>query len=612
MRRSAVPGLSSIGALLLLGCSGGSGDPPGTAGGAAGLFPGLHPYSTQLHVHGHSNHNGSSQPGSMQWHSAWAQRSGTDVLWWTDHVEMFDLRARDGRCDLTAGTLEPGTLDVVGLGTGIGQVTRLAASVSGGSSGAALRPDGLRMTLRSDPAADWQWLEYEARSDAGTLRGLRWPRPISSGAVLELELVAFPEDPDTRTEIAVELSWHLYGEEVQQELVFRLVPAREPFQQIAIDDDHALVLVPTPRERTLHRLDLLSGASLLRDGADNTLHRITFRVGARRGREAALVLRAFGIHSTAPAPENQLGSVLAHAGRYELAYGVSEHVGAENGNFERPELPHMNAFLPDDLTDLGLLRQPDGVAQLADWVEDVHARGGLVSLNHVFGTSSGFSALLPPDERAARGRSVAAETLATRAFGADLFEVGYLARGGADLRDHLQTWDRLSANGLSLVGVGVSDTHGGAWHAAMQPGSFTTWVLARSTASGDVIEGLRRGRAFFGNGFLWDGTFAFRVGTARMGERALLHADRQPLVLQLDPWPPEVEVYLVQGTLEPGLEVDYLHALTRIERGAELTLDTRRSCFVRLEAWRPTGPSAERFPHGEPIAFTNPVVLLRE
>ena len=89
-------------------------------------------------------------------------------------------------------------------------------------------------------------------------------------------------------------------------------------------------------------------------------------------------------------------------------------------------------------------------------------------------------------------------------------------------------------------------------------------------------------------------------------------ADRAPLVLELDPWPPELEVYLVQAVIQPGLDVEYLHALTRIERGAELALDTRRSSFVRLEAWRRTGPSADRFPHGEPIAFTNPLVLLRE
>ncbi len=69
-----------------------------------GFPPGLEAYSVQMHIHGHSHHNGAGRPGSMQWHSHFAAETGLDVLWWTDHSEMFDLSS-PLRFDFTSNRL---------------------------------------------------------------------------------------------------------------------------------------------------------------------------------------------------------------------------------------------------------------------------------------------------------------------------------------------------------------------------------------------------------------------------------------------------------------------------------------------------------------------------
>lgn len=44
-------------------------------------------YSVQMHLHGHSNHNGAMKPGSMQWITNQAYLNNVaDVLWWNDHT----------------------------------------------------------------------------------------------------------------------------------------------------------------------------------------------------------------------------------------------------------------------------------------------------------------------------------------------------------------------------------------------------------------------------------------------------------------------------------------------------------------------------------------------
>src|SRR6185295_9953907 len=51
--------------------------------------------SAALHLHGLSNHGGSSQPASIQWHTQQYAAAGVDLLWWTDHSDIYWGRVSD-------------------------------------------------------------------------------------------------------------------------------------------------------------------------------------------------------------------------------------------------------------------------------------------------------------------------------------------------------------------------------------------------------------------------------------------------------------------------------------------------------------------------------------
>src|SRR5258706_6569273 len=51
--------------------------------------------TAELHVHGWSNHSGSTFPASIAWQSQQAANAGADILWWTDHVEYYAHRLGD-------------------------------------------------------------------------------------------------------------------------------------------------------------------------------------------------------------------------------------------------------------------------------------------------------------------------------------------------------------------------------------------------------------------------------------------------------------------------------------------------------------------------------------
>src|SRR5436309_225924 len=48
-----------------------------------------------LHVHGWSNHAGGPRPGSIAWQTQQVSRAGVDLLWWTDHSDIYAPRVPD-------------------------------------------------------------------------------------------------------------------------------------------------------------------------------------------------------------------------------------------------------------------------------------------------------------------------------------------------------------------------------------------------------------------------------------------------------------------------------------------------------------------------------------
>lgn len=124
----------------------------------------LQPYSMQMHLHGWSNHNGGGFPGSMQWHSHFAQALGLDVIWWTDHVSrgLLGYGAAGRYClGLNSAHIERGTLLVAGVD--VVPVERysvvLKPTVSGGLASASLSAGELSWQL-SSPGSQFNTFSY--------------------------------------------------------------------------------------------------------------------------------------------------------------------------------------------------------------------------------------------------------------------------------------------------------------------------------------------------------------------------------------------------------------------------------------------------------------------
>ena len=223
-----------------------------------------------------------------------------------------------------------------------------------------------------------------------------------------------------------------------------------------------------------------------------------------------------------------------------------------------------------------------------DWA---HRHGGIVSLNHYFGTSFTMISHRFPRSREAFDASVA-RLIEQRAFGVDLLEVGYRSRGHG-LDAFLEMWDRLSAAGIRLVGIGTSDSHDAQTGWTSGPNNFVTWIYARSVAEGDLIDGLRAGRAFFGDPTRFDG--ALDLVTAEGG--------RMGDVLRVAPGAQDVEVRA--DGLRPGQTVRVLRDGAEIGQhpsaGGSLrvheTLDVLVPTFVRVEVLEA----------GEVVAASNPI-----
>lgn len=559
-------------------------------------------FKAQMHLHGHSNHNGDLRPASMQWHTAWASETqAADILWWTDHHHIFN-QTSTVVADISLGSFDVLTQRVLSLGTGDNQVNSLDPVGSLSALTANLSTNGLRFEIKgSNEVVDY--IPRSGRAD-GTIISSKWSSPISSGRILDVDLECGPTDDDRMIDVIVNLSWHKEIRPVQQQLIFRF--RRDIQQKVYKLDSPDVVVAMVPVQEGLHTysLNLLEAAALLSNGDDNTISNIRFRLSVMNDKETYATLRRFSFRSIYPDPTHQMNVMASLVDRYQKSYDVVGHVGIEFNN-SSDQLLHLNGFLLTDLDDPTLLKP---FSNPADWTSFVHGKGGLVSYNHPFGVDYERAPLLQADERSLLVKEASQYLFSKDVYGADILEAGYVFRGKVDLHDHLQLWDNLLGRGRVIFGNGASDSHGGDWSVNMSPNPFTTWVLSDSTESSALINTLKSGRSYFGNPFLWDGLLDFSVGDAVMGQVISVTEKTAPIRIQLVPWPDDMKVFLVQGLIKDDPVVNYLHKRTEIERGKTIIVDTSVSSFVRLEVYRRKDGSY--FKEGIPIVFSNPVIIL--
>ena len=230
---------------------------------------------------------------------------------------------------------------------------------------------------------------------------------------------------------------------------------------------------------------------------------------------------------------------------------------------------------------------------------ETHARGGLVSYNHPLGR--GFEA----DDGSADGgkpldlEQQLATLLGHRAQGADLLEVGYRKRGGASLDDHLWLWDHAALAGLRLVGIGVSDSHGGdeyRWRGA--PNNFVSWIYAASPEKRDLIAGLRAGRVFFGDIERFDGALDLCLETGEVMGASVAGSRGEVLVtLSATGTRPGQRLVVVESGVRGA---SYAVEGAELRREHRLVLPADGPAFVRTELHDETGA----------IAISNPIHFL--
>ena len=272
---------------------------------------------------------------------------------------------------------------------------------------------------------------------------------------------------------------------------------------------------------------------------------------------------------------------------------------------------HQNWFGPTlhlpDYSGLPLLPGNDDVAS-ARLVQQAHEVGGLVSLNHPFGTGEG--PLLPDAQQEARRQALASALISNRALGCDLIEVAFPSRNGVSLARHVAVWDALSRNAIVLTGTDVNDNHGGGdWLTA--PLRFLTMAWAPDRTMPTLLTALAAGRIYVADPVGFGGTLDLVIDTgATMGAVAVVTKQLTTLTVIATGLPGGSTVSVVQGVVDragpsqpdPITSVTQVHASAFVGGTFSLTLSTSSPSFVRVSVADATGAV---------VGLSNPIWMLR-
>jgi hypothetical protein len=564
-------------------------------------------WSVQLHVHG----SFSEGEGSIDSHSWEARDVGCDVVWWSDHDFRLTTYQHVTRFGFE-GPFEP-------LGRNESWAPRLKRNVQGKKLLEVItRPAAAEMRFERAPVTEGEhslFLAALGKENAFETQLLCLSaerflvrRSLASGVTLRLAVQPESYGPDARILVEAQLSEHAPrdGLGIVPVFVRYLLGEEGPPRR-----EGQVYLVPVAVQAgRWNELALPLTADAVRGfpaspGEDNALYRLAFGVQARRGARAAAYLDDLRIEQERAGPVmyeregeliREVGALYPGLGQLqgvEISYG-SRHL---NVFCEEPVLPDYDA-IADEIAaaragDEAFDERGFRAAVIRRAVDDVHRLGGLVSYNHPFGTT------FEENEKPRTNEEQLRILMRNKAEGADILEVGYRDRGGAKLDDHLWLWDQAALAGLRLVGTGVSDSHGGAenrWRGT--PNNFVSWIWAEKPDKKHLIEGLRRGRVFFGDLERFDGELDLVTEAGeRMGATAYPAESR-------------VRVELIARGLKVGQQIVVVESGQRTSTYPAEGPEFRRWHDHELPA---LGRSLVRFEVHDasgPIALSNPIHFL--
>jgi predicted metal-dependent phosphoesterase TrpH len=554
-----------------------------TAGTAVHPWPRLRPVSMAMHIHGPF----SEGIGSFEAHLAEARRTDVDVIWWTDHD--FRVAAHDHRravhfdgasepegelswtwAQRTEGTVQAPTVEFVDephSPEDPGRALRLAAT-GGDSAGGIL------------------WY-------AATAFNFTYSTCIAD-TTLELDVRPESAEPGAAALLQMDLSYHPQrgGRPAGSYLLrYRFGGVAEP-RHVAEGLLGTVELPAEPgawRRFTLRLVDDVRALWPDLVAEDNSLRNLRVGVAAPAGVTASAVLDRLLFHRArrGQAGEDLRAEVLA---RYRDEYADVTHFRG----YEISLVRHLNWYGGDQTMPSfpsPPLRDNDP-ALTASMIDFLHSHGGVVCWNHPMDVESRESLATLMIERAN--------------LGADLVEIGR-----NPLPDLMWVFDVAARNAVFFTAVGSSDDHGGRnW--LDQEERWITYAWSASTGERDLVDALRRGRAWFTDPVAYRGELNLTVlGLPAMGAVLVTRLPVVPVSITATDLPADATLEVVTGVVDragtadlaPKTEVRPLRSVLLSPGPYLLPLVTRAGVYVRTQV---------RSADGAIIAVSNPFWVLPE
>jgi hypothetical protein len=557
----------------------------------------LRPVSVQMHVHASM----SEGPGSWRAANVHAKKIGLDVLWWSDHdwrmaYHTYNRAFGFEGPELTTAVptyYDPGTDTTAILPNERMMVTLAPHKFNGNVRDAIGRTtteraiEGTRSFEVAAAAAGAGWQVYLYEIDA-TRRTMK--RSLASRVTLSFSAFA---DAGNEVMAAVRVDLSQQPPDMKAGAIYYVLSQATDTELKALEDAHTK-FVRLPFEAGAWNrvnVDVTRDADRLQlGGIDNAIVAVSFGV-LTRGSRARAFFDDYKIHHELQG-EALREEARAMAARYQKESGVINYVGQEL-SFQA----HMNP-LGERVPMIDYIKHPAGLTA-RETSDFVHANGGVLSLNHIFGTARPPADLNPSDPDSVRRFEDMRirELTESRVHGADILEVGYPTRV-LPMKSFLRVWDALSAAGIDVVGNGISDTHGSVagWY---DGNNFVSWVWSRSASMADIVDGFRRGEVYFGDPVQFKGTLTLTTDDGhRMGSVVVTKKPEHRVMVRIDGLPAGARLRLVTNG-QPGAEDT--PGGSRFEK--QLLVDTSTPAFVRVEAYTK---------EGRPLVFSNPIYFRSE